>query len=558
MNEKTSVFINKAIKKHGDKYCYDNVDYVNCSEKIIIICKIHGEFTQRPSDHLSGSGCTKCRNDKLKKLKNGGMEFFLKKSIKAHGNKYDYSQTEYINSGHSVKIICKIHGEFTQNAKTHYEGGGCPKCAIINKANGLKTPIDEVLQRFKNVHGNKYDYSHVVYLNSKTNIKILCKTHGFFFQPPELHTIGRGCPKCGQEKTTSIHRKDTEWFIDKAKKIHGDKYDYSLVDYIGIRDKVKIICKTHGVFEQDPNSHLSGKGCKSCVYKVSKAERELISFVKLICDDVMCGDRVILGGKELDVYIPSHNIAIEYNGLYWHSEEFRDNKHHYEKTEMCENKGIHLIHIYEDDWINKRDIVESRIMNLLNNNKRKIYSRKCKIKIVSFKDSKLFLEENHIQGNCPSSYRIGLYLGDELVSLMTFGGNRKVLGSSSVDDEYELLRFCNKLNTTVVGSASKLFKHFIKEKTPKKVLSYADRNWSNTNKGTMYDVLGFKLVDMTKPNYHYIVEGKRVHRFNYRKDVLVREGYDPKKSEREIMKEREIYRIYDSGNLKYVWNDNEQ
>ena len=176
----------------------------------------------------------------------------------------------------------------------------------------------------------------------------------------------------------------------------------------------------------------------------------------------MQNDKHLIYPYELDIFSPKYNIAIEYDGLYWHNEKNVDMNYHLMKTELCENKGIQLIHIFEDEWTDKQDIVKSRLKSIFGVIDNRIYARKCEIKEVSHNESKLFLEKNHIQGNVNSKYRYGLYYNNELVSLMTFGNMRKSLGSKTKNECYELLRFCNKLNTSVIGGASKLFKHFIK------------------------------------------------------------------------------------------------
>lgn len=252
--------------------------------------------------------------------------------------------------------------------------------------------------------------------------------------------------------------------------------------------------------------------------------------------------------RELDIYLPDLKLAFEFNGLYWHNELNKEKDYHLKKTELCEKQGIKLIHIYEDDWIYKQDIVKSRILNLLCKSE-KIMARKCEIREV--KDNKLirsFLEQNHLQGFVGSQIKLGLFYNKNLINLMTFGQKRKAMGQKSVERSYELVRFCNKLNTNVIGGASRLFKYFIKKYEPKEVISYADRSWSS---GDLYEKLGFELVHKTQPNYHYVVGQQKYHRFNYRKDKLIREGADPNKTEHEIMLEKGIFRIYNSGHLKY-------
>ena len=269
--------------------------------------------------------------------------------------------------------------------------------------------------------------------------------------------------------------------------------------------------------------------------------------------EIQLNKRNIISPYELDIYLPDLKLAFEFNGLFWHNELGIDNNYHYNKTELCEQHGIHLIHIFEDDWKYKQKIVKSRILNLLGKTPNKIYGRKCIIKEIT--DNKLirdFLENNHLQGFVGSQIKLGLLYNDELISLMIFGSKRISMGSKSKDDNiYEMLRFCSKLNTSVIGGSEKLFKYFIEKYKPVEVISYADRSWSQ---GKLYQKLGFKLIHKTQPNYYYIVNGIRKYRFNYRKDKLIRDGFDSNKTEHEIMLERKIYRIYDSGSLKFNYS----
>lgn len=253
----------------------------------------------------------------------------------------------------------------------------------------------------------------------------------------------------------------------------------------------------------------------------------------------------------MDIYLPEINLGFEYNGIFWHCELKIPNNYHLKKTQLCENKGIHLIHIYGDDWTYKTEIVQSRVLTLLSKSK-VIYARNCEYQKISNKDAKEFLDNNHLQGNCNSKYIYGLYNESELVSLISFGHLRRNLGHQNREG-YELLRFCNKKGIRVLGGASKLFKKFVDEINPELIISYADRSWTFNNGKTLYDQLGFELVSVTKPNYYYIINKKRENRFKYRKSELVKQGYCKDFSEHEIMLSRKYYRIYNSGNLKYEW-----
>jgi hypothetical protein len=253
MRYNTEIFIEKATKKHNNRYDYSKVIYKDSSSCVKIICKKHGEFLQIASEHLRGRGCPYCC--KTKKLT---IEKFIERGNQIHNNKYDYSKSVYVNTSTKLIIICKKHGEFLQTPNRHLNNKqGCPYC---NKKRKLTT--EEFIKRSKKVHGNRYDYSKVNYKNYNTKVKIICKEHGEFLQFPGGHLSGRGCFNCGGSK-----KSNTEGFIKKAKEVHevhGDKYDYSKVDYKNAITKVIIICKEHGEFLQTPSGHLSGHGCYIC------------------------------------------------------------------------------------------------------------------------------------------------------------------------------------------------------------------------------------------------------------------------------------------------------
>ena len=343
---------------------------------------------------------------------------------------------------------------------------------------------------------------------------------------------------------------------DKKKNDFIIKYkELKIIDII--KDDVIIKCGScNNNYSIDRNVlyyryQITTNPCTICHPKksgVSISESEIIDFIASLGINLVSNTREVIAPLELDIYIPTHDIAIEYNGLYWHSEKYVNNGYHLNKTELCNNINVKLIHIFEDEWLYKKDIVKSRLKNLLGFTDERIYGRKCEIKEVKTKDKTIFLNENHIQGAVGSKYNIGLYYDDELVSIMTFSNLRKVLGLNHKDNNYELIRFCNKLNTTVIGGASKLLKYFIKTYSPSRLISYADRRWST---GNLYDKLDFKYMNNSKPNYFYVINNKREHRFKYRKDMLISNGYDPKLTEHQIMTNRQIYRIYDCGTITY-------
>jgi hypothetical protein len=257
-------FIEKAIMKHGDKYNYSKVKYINSNTKIIIICKEHGEFPQQPNNHLQGNGCPDCHLDIMGKWNKSNNDEFISKSIIVHGNRYDYSKVDYKGSNIEVIIICKEHGEFSQQPSVHLSGCGCNTCGIITRSLLKKKTQEEFINEAINEHGDKYDYSKICYTGNNDNVIIICKEHGEFTQTPHSHLSGCGCNTCGKISSSIKQRSSSEEFISKAIIIHGDKYEYLKVDYINNNTKIIIICKEHGEFTQSPCDHLSGCGCNIC------------------------------------------------------------------------------------------------------------------------------------------------------------------------------------------------------------------------------------------------------------------------------------------------------
>ena len=290
--------------------------------------------------------------------------------------------------------------------------------------------------------------------------------------------------------------------------------------------------------------------CTNCNPKKQPLmENDLYDFISANYDgEIIKNSRNVIS-KELDIYLPDLNLAFEFNGLYWHSDLYKDNKYHLKKTKECASNGLQLIHIWEDDWKYKRKIVESMILHKLGRSK-SIWARKCEVRELS--DNKLireFLCENHIQGFVGSSVKLGLFYNEKLVSIMTFGGLRISLNQLKVKGKYELLRFCNLINHNVVGGSSKLLNYFIDRYKPIEIISYSDNSRSN---GDMYKKIGFVLKSETPPNYYWVVDGIRKNRFNYRKDILIKRGYDSCLTEYEIMSGLGHYRIFDSGSKKWI------
>lgn len=340
-------FLERAKKIFRNKYKYKN--YENISSKITIICPIHGEYEQLPYSHLKSKGCVKCRGTV------NNLKVFISKANNIHNFRYDYSKSAYSGNEELITIICPIHGEFEQIARTHLSGSGCRFCYGKRKKTTKKF-IKEVME----VHGNKYDYSKVDYQNWKTKVKIICPTHGEFFQRARLHLKGANCPRCANS-----FRKTTKEFVKEVMEVHGNTYNYSKTKYINSYTKIIIICSTHGEFKQNPRVHLRGSGCRICnLFKVSKISQDWLDNFKGIEKEVP-----ITVGKNrfiVDGFNKNTNTIYEFDGDFWHGNPDVFNLNDKNKTakmtfkklnektlrkrNVLINAGYNLLYIWENDW----------------------------------------------------------------------------------------------------------------------------------------------------------------------------------------------------------------
>ena len=572
-----NTFIERSQKIHENKYNYSKVEYTNLTTKVCIICLEHGEFWQTPKQHLRGEGCPKCavirRAIKLKKEKKikpckernadkrDNIETFIEKANKVHNEKYNYSKTIYVNSRTDIIVICPIHGEFHTTPHKHiHNKHECPQCLKEKKDNKIK-PIKKdknkiFVEKAKLIHGDKYNYSNINYINKNTKICIICPEHGEFWQIPHNHLKGCGCPKCAREILRKKHSFTKDIFIMNAKKIHENKYDYSKVEYINNSTKVCIICPKHGEFWQTPAMHYNERqGCPLCGTLSSKNELEIFNILKKYFSDVHLRDHDIIKPKEIEITIPSKKVCIEYNGLRWHSEEFKDDKnYHLNKSELCKQKGYNLIHIFEDEWIFKKEIVKNKLLHILDCDyeKEKIYGRKIIVKEINHNEGKDFLEKNHIQGSTQSTLYIGGFYNNTLISVMSF---------IKFKNEWILNRFASIISYNCVGVGGKLFNFFIKKYNPTFVKTYADKRWTITD-NNFYTKIGFIEEAILPPNYYYVTSEDgyrhRYHKFNFRKNKILKKYGDKydlnnEMSEREMAEKVGLHRIYDCGLLKYIW-----
>ena len=424
-----------------------------------------------------------------------------------------------------------------------------------------KKSNDEFIREVQLIHHNRYDYSKVKYINNKTKVCIICPDHGEFWQIPSDHLNGKGCPQCAGNVR---YNKDT--FVEKAKIIHNDRYDYSKVQYVNAHTKVCIICPEHGEFWQTPNNHLNGNGCPLCknrkignvlrdtvegFIEKSNELNEITNCLKVLLPQQR--NREILRNREIDIYIPLLKLGIEYNGLHWHSERLGKGKnYHLDKLNKCNEQGIRLIQIFEDEWIDRREICESKLKQIcgLNTNP-KIYARKCEIREITNKNEAYeFLDKNHIQGRTGFTVALGTYYNNELVGVMTFKKEK--------EGYWDLNRFATDINHQCIGIGGKLFKYFTRNYDFQEIKSFADRRWTTDPTNNLYTKLGFEFDSYVPPTYWYynpkISRIERFHKFGFRKQHLHKQYDLPlTMTEREMTETLGYTGIWDCELIKYVY-----
>jgi len=549
MMPKKDKFIAKAKAKHGDKYDYSKVVYSHSHTEVTIICPKHGEFAQKPINHISrGRGCQICSSELVIQKNTTTQKEFIDRATRLHGNNYDYSKINFLNMGAKIEIICKKHGAFSMTPANHlYRKQGCPKCYRDKQSKSQLVSFDEFKNKAIAIHSDKYQYIDDSYMGMSGKISYICLKHGEIEQSVAKHLKSNiGCPKCSQEKRGRSQQTTQKEYIKKCKEAHGDRYDYSKVEYKGKYSKVKIRCIKHDyLFTQIAETHYKS-GCPKCGNSISRAEDEIANMLTGVGVTIETKNKSILdNGQELDIVIPSKKIAIEYNGLRWHSEQFgKDRHYHSNKTLLAKQKGYNLIHIFEDDYVAKKSLVVSHILHLVGKgNQDKIFARKTTPKNIDKKVAIDFLEAHHIQGSVNFSFAYGLYFGNELVSVTAF---KKGASNTKNKGAMELVRHATKC--TVVGSLGKTLK-FYHSKNKEPLYTFRDDSYFF---GDSYLKAGFLEEGKIAPDYKYVIGNQREHKFKWRLKEISKKLDITGLSEREAMISKGFYRIWDCGKTKFV------
>lgn len=463
-------FVQRALERHNHYYSYPDQDIRKMRDVVQIDCPKHGRFEQKAYSHLAGFGCAKCRADRLR----GTFEDFKRIAGERHQNRYAYPDQEYGGTKSSVRITCPVHGEFEQNANSHMQGAGCPRCK------------------------NAYVFSDVV---------------------------------------------------QKANVVHDHAYRYPEQPYGGSRSKMTIECPVHGVFEQEVTSHLRGTRCPSCAASISRMENEVFEFCASL-GQAHQRDRTIIPPLEIDIVVPDAKLGVEFTGLYWHTDDRRDQGHLYDKFRRAQEVGYHLVTIYEDEWRDHRAKVENQLRRLISKQNPTRGARDLSITKISTKCAQELYDKFHLQGGTSSTYHYGAFYGPTynpvLAGVMSFGPTTR-----QSQHEWELRRFCTN-GGHYPGLASKLFRAFVREHSPTSIVSFSDNRWFS---GGVYRALGFEHDGDVAPDYQYVRNGVRYHKGQFKRKLIENKlgPILPGETEKLAMQRFGFSRIWDCGKTRWVW-----
>lgn len=517
--------------------------------------------------------CDKCRysEERTKKIKSTKKEKYgdenyvnPEKALETKKEKYNGDYSEIVLKAENTKL--KKYGD---KYPTRFGSEKFKESMVHKYGVEHNTLIPGFYDKLKKIFLKKYGVDHPMKLNSikekarqtclerygVENILVLesSKKKAKEVLKEKYGVDNPGKSKVIRKKTNETIRKKTYKKYSQLDTVEAlfDEDDYVNNNY---ENKYHWKCKTcNTIFEDDIFAGRLPR-CPSCFPILSwesKGEIEIFEFIEKFTKAER-KNRVIISPYELDIYLPDHNLAIEFNGLYWHSElNGKDKYYHLNKTNMCEEKGIRLIHIFEDEWIYKQDIVKSIILNAIGHFDQKIGARKCSIKMVNNNTSKEFLNLNHIQSYCPSSVNIGLFFENDLISLLSFTKSRY-----NKNFQWEISRFANKLNYSISGSFSKLLKYFKNEYDPESIITYSDRRLFS---GNLYQTF-FTKLNPSNPSYWYLDKNyNRYNRTNFQKHKLKNKLhiFNKELTEWENMQLNGYNRIWDCGNNVYEWRKNE-
>lgn len=560
MSKKVTVQERKqqADRIHQSFYDYSLwPDNATLQTSVPIVCPVHGTFYQTLKNHIVNKhGCRKCHNQRVGETRQITTSQYKARCQHIHNNFFSYEQwPENVKSDDKVSIVCPFHGTFNQRLSQHLRGEGCPDCKRKTLSTTNKKSLSELIEKAKQKHNHQYDYSLITEnVTTDQKVSIICKKHGPFSITFNAHLNGQGCRQCATEKTirTNNHRygshypSQTHIDSESLRKLNDKQWLYQQ-HYINQRHLIDIADQLN-VGDTTVARYLNKHGLQTQHFFVSSHERTLVEWLQAILpnEQIETNTRSVIPPYEIDIFIPYFNLAIEYCGLYWHSDHFKDKNYHLNKLQHCNKQGIQLITLFDCYWRYQPDKVKDYLMHKINKTPNTIYARNCSIaQITNNAKKKKFLENNHLLGNGRGSITYGLFNQDQLVSIMTFIANK--------DGTLILNRFCNQQFTNIPGAFNKLLKQTVKQHQPQKIVTFADLCWGE---GSIYKKAGFTVDKQLKPDYAYSPDGYRLfHKSLFRRQFLQTklDTFDQNLSEYQNCKNNNILRIWDCGKIRYCY-----
>ena len=540
---------------HNNVYDYSETVFTKMNEPITVICKNHGAFYPVAGNHKK-TGCPTCYENRR------GVSLRMKESdfiSRLAKEKPSYSLvSEFVSGSDKVTLRCSIHKENFQATPIRvftYENT-CPMCdgQNISAISSFKT-LPKALEVVKNLPSHITCVSENISWGGVTRLS--CSRHGEFDMSlkrvPKMEYV---CHECSKEHWQGVSRVSCEEYASKLVKLFPNPPFAVSLDVLKYSDNVgtktvALICAEHGPFTRHRHTVNNGKLGTPCPYckrhGLSTPELELVEFIRTIAPCVQ-GSREVISPKEIDCWVPTKKVAVEMCGLYWHSNERLPNDYHLKKTELCIEKGVRLIHVFQDEWDNKRDICKSIIRNALGVSSKVYYARKLTITRAKYSEVKAFFNENHMQGSTPAQRYLVLKDSEKVVAAASFSYSRL-----KKDNEWELVRYCSLLDTTVVGGLSRLVKNFLIQEGVTTLISYCNRRFF-TGKG--YEAAGFEFISNGAPTYYWTNKIERYTRYRTQKHKLEKFllNFDASLSESSNMEAAGFNKIYDCGSSLYRYS----
>ncbi|MFW6281307.1 MAG: DUF7487 domain-containing protein [bacterium] len=540
--------------------------YENIYPKKCLYCDKRQKWNDRKFEYFLTCGSKSCNakyaNSKSKesfKNKYGVENPSQLKSVQdkvKQTKKMKYGDKSYNNSKKREQTNLKKYGKkyATQNKD------------VRNKIKHSLTNIDKKTQieKFKNTnlkrYGVEHTFQHPEFKNKReqTCLKKYGTTHPFknknIYYQKFIKQLKQKYGVTNISQIEEIKQKIKNTYFEKRKNKLKNKFQNLIIDFPDLYSvKIKCPkCKKYSILNISFLEQRDKFGLELCTYCFpykysSKIQSELNNYIEKLGFKTIENYKIPNSNKEIDIYIPVKKLGIEVNGIYWHSEIYKNKDYHKNKKKLGLKNNINIINIWEDDYILKENIIKNRLKNILGISNI-LYARKCEIKALSSKEAKEFLNFYHLHGYVPSTYKFGLFYDNELVSVITFGARNK----KHQKNHYELLRYAIKENYKVLGGFNKLINYFIKNYNPTFIYTYIDLDWANGRKN-IYENSVFTYSNHTIPDYYWVVNKKRENRQKFMKYKLIKEGNNTNKTENEIMHDKGFYKIYGCGNIKYEW-----